>query len=108
LAFSSRRVIELIIISALLYPEAEISRVAANERTRGRGKHEHTHIIGFGSRREEPHGTRGGLVSPAGSAVGSGRIEGGGQMVGGRLSWAGLLKWSLSYVDGAGPSGAVR
>ncbi|CAD6210594.1 unnamed protein product [Miscanthus lutarioriparius] len=29
-------------------------------------------------------------------------------MAGDRLSWAGLLKWSLSYVDGAGPSRAVR
>lgn len=29
-------------------------------------------------------------------------------MAGDRLSWAGLLNWSLSYVDGAGPSRAVR
>ncbi|GJN08317.1 hypothetical protein PR202_ga26223 [Eleusine coracana subsp. coracana] len=28
-------------------------------------------------------------------------------MAGDRLSWAGLLKWSLSYVDGAGPSRAI-
>jgi hypothetical protein len=29
-------------------------------------------------------------------------------MAGDRLSWAGLLKWSLSYVDGAGPSRTIR
>ncbi|WVZ56429.1 hypothetical protein U9M48_006965 [Paspalum notatum var. saurae] len=28
-------------------------------------------------------------------------------MAGNRMSWAGLLKWSLSYVDGAGPSRAI-
>ncbi|OEL27028.1 hypothetical protein BAE44_0011953 [Dichanthelium oligosanthes] len=28
-------------------------------------------------------------------------------MAGDRLSWAGLLKWSLSYVDGAGPSRVI-
>ncbi|RCV45526.1 hypothetical protein SETIT_9G461500v2 [Setaria italica] len=28
-------------------------------------------------------------------------------MAGDRLSWAGLLKWSLSYVDGAGPSRTI-
>jgi hypothetical protein len=45
----------------------------------------------------------------AGSAVGS---PGGGGEVGmagdHRMSWARLLKWSLSYIDGARPSRAIR
>ena len=43
----------------------------------------------------------------AGSAVGSsGEREVG--MAGDRMSWARLLKWSLSYIEGARPSRAIR
>jgi hypothetical protein len=45
----------------------------------------------------------------AGSAA-VGSSGGGGEvgMAGDRMSWARLLKWSLSYIDGARPSRAIR